>query len=130
MHKIIAPLFVPQSKNKNFILNLNVYRNAHYQTLNTVKLRYKQILEEQIKELPEFKEQIQIVYRLFPKTRRRTDIGNVLSIHQKFFEDALTEYGKIVDDNYLYVPKTAQIFGEVDPTNPRVEIEITEIPQP
>ncbi len=127
MYRIIAPLSVPQSKKKKFILNLNVYRNAHFMTLNTVKKRYKAALEEQIKALPVFEKPIQIVYRLFPKTKRRTDIGNVLSVHQKFFEDALTEFGKIADDNYLYVPRTAQIFGEVDPSNPRVEIEIKEI---
>ena len=124
---IIAPLSVPQSKKKNFILNLNVYRNAHYMTLNTVKRRYKEVLKDQILLLPVYDKPIQIIYRLFPKTKRRTDIGNVLSVHQKFFEDALTEFKKITDDNYLYVPRTAQIFGEVDPTNPRVEIIIEEI---
>ena len=124
MFRIIAPLSVPQSKKKMFILNMNVYRNAHYMTLNTVKKRYKDVLQDQILLLPVFDKPIQIIYKLFPKTRRRTDIGNVLSIHQKFFEDALTEFGKIEDDNYLYVPRTAQIFGAVEPTNPRVEIEI------
>ena len=122
---IQAPLKVPISKNKSFILNLNNYRNAHYHVLNKSKIAYKAHLKKQILLLPDYGVPIRIHYKLFPKTRRRTDIGNVLSIHQKYFEDALTEFGCIDDDNYLFVPATSQSFGEVDGNNPRVEISIT-----
>lgn len=126
MKKIISPLKVVQSKKKMFILNLNNYRNAHYMTLNTVKRNYKEAVREQVEQLPEFKKVI-IHYELYPKTRRRTDIGNVTAIHKKFFEDALVELGRIPDDSFDHVIGSTESFGCVDSTNPRVEILITEI---
>lgn len=128
MELIIAPLRVPKTKTKDFIFNLNVYRNTHYQTLNKVKIEYKQALKQQLDALPNFKRVI-VEYRLFPKSKRRTDIGNVTSIHQKFFEDALVECGKIVDDSYDHVVMSLQSFGKVDKDNPRVEIRIIEVPE-
>jgi len=124
---IISPLRVAISKNKHFILNLNNYRNAHYMVLNNSKRAYKAILKDQVMLLPKYTTAIKLRYVLFPKTRRRTDIGNVLSIHQKYFEDALTEFNRITDDNYEYIPHTSQFFGAVDKNNPRVEIYISEL---
>lgn len=126
MYKIIAPLRVKKSKNKYFTLNLNVYRNTHYQSLNNAKKEYKRILQDDINLLPFF-DKIEIIYVLFVASKRKTDIGNILSIHQKFFEDALSENGKIIDDNYLYIPRTEFIFGGIDKNNPRVEINIKSI---
>ena len=70
---------------------------------------------------------VTITYTLYPKTKRRTDISNVLSIHSKFFEDCLVEYGLLPDDNYIYIPIVSYVFGKVDKDNPRVEIEVKEI---
>ena len=120
---IISPLRVPKSKNKDFILNLNNYRNAHYQTLNKAKVEYKNMVEDQVTGLPVMK-RIQLNYQLFPKTARKTDIGNVIAIHKKFFEDALVEFGKLPDDNYEHVLGSSETFGEIDKINPRVEISI------
>lgn len=120
---ITAPLSVPQNKSKNFCLNLNVYRNAHYHTLNTVKKRYKEALREQINKLPVMTK-VSLVYTLFPKTKRLCDISNVLSIHDKFFCDALVELGKLPDDNYLYLAQVSYLFGKIDRLNSRVEIQI------
>ena len=123
---LISPLSVPQSKKKNFILNLNVYRNAHYQTLNKVKVNYKEHMKEQILALPVYN-QVRIKYVLFPKTRRKTDLDNVISVHQKFFQDAFAEFGRIQDDTYDFITGSVQLFGMVDPSNPRVEITIIPI---
>ena len=70
---------------------------------------------------------ISITYTLYPKTKRRTDISNVLSIHSKFFEDSLVDHGLLVDDNYNYLPIVIFVFGKVDKENPRVDIEVKEI---
>ena len=123
---ITAPLRVLVSKKKWFVFNLNVYRNSHFQALNKAKKLYKEELKQQITLLPSLTK-IQVDYYLYPKTKRRTDLGNVLSIHQKFFEDALVELGIIPDDDYKHIIKSTQNFGELDKDNPRVEIEITEI---
>jgi len=95
-------------------------------TLNTVKVKYKEIMKEQIEQLPVFNKII-IHYKLFPKNKRLFDIGNVTSIHKKFFEDALVEFGRITDDNYLFVVGSTESFGGVDKDNPRVEITIEEL---
>ena len=52
---LISPLSVPQTKTKNFILNLNVYRNAHFHVLNKAKINYKAIMLEQIIKLNQIK---------------------------------------------------------------------------
>lgn len=133
MYKIISPLRVPKhnittkvSKQKPFTLNLNGYRNEYPFSLNNSKIHYKNIIDEQVAKLP-FMNKVKITYTLYPKTKRLTDLGNVIAIHQKYFEDALVEGGKLTDDNYLYVVENRQLFGEVDPNNPRVEILIEEV---
>ena len=126
MHKVISPLKVAKSKFKWWILNLNNYRNTHYQSLNKTKINYKESIDSQIQGLPEFSK-IKLTYTLYPATKRLTDISNVCSIHDKYFCDALVEAGKLPDDNYVYIPSVTYSFGEVDKDNPRVEIFIEEI---
>ena len=81
---------------------------------------------DQILQLPTYT-YIQAEYKLFPKTKHRMDISNVLSIHDKFFMDALVDLGKLIDDNYTCLPRVIYTFGEIDKTDPRVEINLTEI---
>ena len=122
-YKLQSPLRVIQSKKKKFTLNLNIYRNTHYQTLNKAKIEYKKAMKAQIELLPEFKV-VWIAYQLYVPNKRRMDIDNVIAVHQKFFQDALVEFGKIPDDSYDYITKSIQLFGGIDPTNPRVDITI------
>lgn len=121
--KLVSPLRVMKNKKKDWILNLNNYRNTHHYTLNTTKVNYKREMEAQLSGLV-LTTPICITYILYPKTHRKTDLGNVLSIHQKYFEDALTEYGCIPDDTYEHIPLVMFEMGEVDPEEPRVEIVI------
>jgi predicted transcriptional regulator YdeE len=117
---------VPVSKNKKFSLNLNQYRNTNHHILNKAKINYKAIMAEQIQKLPKM-ERISINYTLYPATKRRTDIGNVVSVVKKFFEDSLVELGIIPDDDYTHIVKSTEQFGCVDKDNPRVEIEIIKL---
>lgn len=91
--------------------------------MNKVKINYKELMAEQIKQLPVF-DRIGLMLTLYPASQRLTDVSNVCSIHEKFFADALVELGKLPDDNYQYLPESGYRFGEVDKTNPRVEIVI------
>ena len=118
-----SPLKVLATKLKSWILNLNQYRNTHFRTLNTVKINYKLAMQSQITSGPSYKK-IACIYTVYPKDRRSFDLGNVCCIHQKFFEDALVELGKLPDDNYNYIPLTIYAFGSIDPTNPRVDVEV------
>jgi len=85
---LISPLKVPVTKKKYFILNLNNYRNAHFFVLNKAKITYKEMMQDQLNKLTSYTK-ISVEYILYPRTKRLTDLGNVLSIHQKFFEDCL-----------------------------------------
>lgn len=80
-------------------------------------------MEEQILKLPVY-ERVGLMFTLFPGTKMLTDVANVCAVHDKFFSDALVEFGKLPDDNYLYLPETGYRFGEIDKENPRVEISI------
>lgn len=121
-----SPLKVLATKIKGWILNLNQYRNTHFRTLNTVKINYKLWMEKQIKSGPKYNK-IACIYTVYPKDRRSFDLGNVCCIHQKFFEDALVELGKLPDDNYNYIPLVIYQFGKVDPLKPRVEVEVIDL---
>jgi len=110
---------------KKFYLNLNAYRNADYHTLNTAKKNYKAIMSEQILKLDKM-DKIHISYILYPKTKRLVDIDNVVSVHKKFFQDALVELGIIPDDDYTHVIGSSESFSHVDKDNSRVMIGITQ----
>jgi len=123
---IISPLSVKIGGNKKFILNLNNYRNTHFILLNKAKQAYSKAIYQQIYSIGPY-EKIHIEYKLFPKTKRRTDIANVTSIHAKFICDALVKCNVIEDDDYTHVVSSSELFVCVDANNPRVEILITEV---
>lgn len=126
MYNLIAPLHIQQSKKKKFLIGLNPYRNTHYQILNKIKVNYKEEMKSQILTLP-LLNRIELIYTLYPRTKHLCDISNILSIHDKFLCDALVEFGKLPEDNYLFVPKVTYLFGNVDKENPRVEIQLIQL---
>jgi Holliday junction resolvase RusA-like endonuclease len=67
---------------------------------------------------------VTITYTYYPPDKRESDLGNVLPIHGKFFEDALVECGCLKDDSYKYINQIIYRIGSIDKANPRVEIEI------
>ena len=124
--KLNLPIRVPVSKKSYFLINLNVYRNAHYQILNKAKQTFKEMVMNEIKQLPFFNS-ISLTYVLYPQTHRKQDVANICSVVDKFFCDALTEAGKLTDDNYDYLKNIHYCFGSVDSSNPRVEVYIQNI---
>ena len=90
--------------NKKFALNLNVYRNAHYQVLNKAKIIFKNQLLVNYPELSRIKaERVEVEYYIERCDNRKFDTMNIVSIVDKFFLDALVEFGCIPDDNCNYV---------------------------
>ena len=114
---------------KVFMLNLNVYRNTHYMILNKAKVAWKDIVWAAYhgagRSVPPFP--WRFAYTAFPLSRRSFDLGNVLSIVQKFTDDALIDLLVIPDDSYRYIKEVDYRFGYVDKVNPRVELTIEEI---
>lgn len=102
--------------NKKFALNLNVYRNAHYQTLNKAKIIFKNQLLADYPELTRIKAQrVEIEYYIERCDKRVFDTMNIISIVDKFFLDALVEFGCIHDDNYNYVSyKAPSVSSEIE----------------
>ena len=131
MYTIQSPLKIvlgmtKAGKIREFNLNLNAYRNAYFRTLNESKHKYKELIEDQLKDKPKYK-RVAIVYKVFKGDARRYDIGNIISIHQKYFEDALVECGKLPDDKASNIPMVLYTDGGIDRDNPRVEIKVYDI---
>lgn len=126
MYRFSSPLQIFVGKRK-FILNLNNYRNTHYRVLNNAKVTYKMYMKKQIEKLPRLQPPIQITYTVFKGDKRNCDIGNICSVHQKFFEDALVELGKLPDDNHNMVKRTIYEWGGIDRLNPCVQVMIEEV---
>lgn len=121
---ITLPYKIPLGK-KNFYINLNQYRNAHFYQLNSAKIKFKELIYDQLVKLPDLNV-IELCYTVFIPQNREVDTNNIASVADKFFCDALVESGKLTDDNYKYLINTNFRFGGVDKVNPRIEVEIKE----
>lgn len=124
--KFISPMKVLASKRKMLRLNLNEYRNTHYRILNNAKINYKEFMKEQIQKAKRLGKAL-FVYTVYPGSKRSFDIGNICCIHEKFFEDAFVELGKLEDDNANFLPLVVYMYGGIDKDNPRVDIEAMEL---
>jgi len=127
--KIVVPTTVwlarKRSKSKRFALNLNVYRNAHYQILNNAKRQFYEDVYPMLRRLPKLSPPIKLQYAIY-FAQRRGDVANVGSVVDKFFCDALVKSGHIPDDNYRMVSEISFKYGGIAPKNPRCEVVIFE----
>jgi len=126
---VSVPLHVDMGvkKIKRHYFNLNTFRNNHYQVNNQLKRAYKALVLPQI-EGSVFR-YVKLTFTLYRGDKRRVDRANVLSVHEKFFSDALVESGCIVDDNDSFIQSSHYYSGEVDKVNPRVDILIEDVVQ-
>lgn len=126
--KFDMPLKVKVSSKKFFILNLNNYRNAHHRVLSTAKRNYQDIFFNT--ELPDWRtyNKVKLHYIIYPSSKRKFDLLNVISIHDKFIMDAIVKRGMLPDDCIKHVPEmpTAEV-KPVDKLNPRIEIHIEDL---
>ena len=97
------------SSKKRTSLNLNNYRNWHYQTSNKIKKQvYEYLLQYQFSVPETFK----IHFTLYFKDKRRRDLSNFESVANKFILDALVERKIIKDDDYTrYTGYTVEFGG-------------------
>ena len=97
----ILPIVLPRKTKaaKKFALNLNVYRNTHYQTLSQAKRLFNPIIIDACLKA----KKIRVSYTLVRKDERKIDLMNVISIVDKFFLDWLVGNEYIPDDNCLNV---------------------------
>jgi hypothetical protein len=115
---------------RKYHLNLNNYRNWHYQTSNKLKAKYKEIAAKKLEilEMDKLGTPPYILhFILWRADKRKGDRSNPLSVHEKFFCDSMVELGYITDDNDLYIDSSRYSTGGVNKENPRVDILIEEI---
>lgn len=126
--KFTLPLRVKKTKKRLFSLNLNGYRNEHFQSLNKAKKEFKRIFIEKYGVYPgEKMERVFLEYEIFFPNKRRTDLLNVGSIVDKFASDCLVECGYIRDDDRTVVQTVLFKDGGIDRKNPRAELTVIEL---
>jgi Holliday junction resolvase RusA-like endonuclease len=127
---ISMPLFVwvPMVRvpDKKYIINLNNYRNWHRFTENKIKNQYALQADEFLRGL-EFEGKVKLEFTFWKGSKRKIDRANVLSIHEKYFCDAMVHSECIADDNDNFIESTFYQTGGLDRENPRVDIKINEI---
>ena len=109
-----------------FTLNLNTYRNTQAFVLNKAKQLYTDTMLKEIEPLPVFNK-IRLTYTVYTGSSHKSDVMNWASVVDKFFQDTMVKAGKLIDENYQYVPEVISRFGGIDKVNPRVEILIEPI---
>ena len=119
------PIFIKQTKGKVKWLTLNNYRNWHYQTSNGLKVKFK----KEVTPLLKFNIQgkVRIDYYYYAPDKRKRDLMNVISVVDKFFQDAMVERGCIeADDLSIVVEVNSKSMG-IDRDNPRLVAKITKL---
>lgn len=129
MWTIDLPTFVQMNEKKRIALNLNGYRNWHYQVQNKTKALFEQIVKGSLKGIPK-QEKIHLHYVLYGPTNQRRDLMNVIAVVDKYFSDALPKSGVIEDDHAGIIVSTSASWGGVDRSNPRVSVTIVPVDQP
>lgn len=124
------PLFLIVRKNKKGgwkkdSLTLNQMNNWHHRVRHKLKMRYEQLVAIQIAD--ESFGMVEIDYVLIPPDKRARDRANFISIHEKFFCDALVKNGVLKDDTDKFIRKSTHTTGPIDKGNGRVEITVKEV---
>ena len=123
---VVVPACIRIGK-KNYYLNLNAYSNWHPMVRSKVKKLWTSIVLAQMIQIPKMSKIHSLKYILIRTSNRKRDRMNVYSIVDKYFCDALQEYGKIEDDSDQYIEdfnftKTEYIKGEQSKIRVRIEI--------
>ena len=108
---------------KKYALNFNRVKNLHGFEYNRIKEEFSKIVLPLLSNLPAY-EKVELIYILFTGSGHKSDLMNWISVVDKFFQDCLVQAGKLPDDNYVFVPQIKAIYGGIDKSNPRVQVEI------
>jgi len=119
------PLFIANRSNKRRWLTMNNYRNWHYQVSNDIKRKFKSNISDKLDF--RFDGKIRIEYFYFAPDNRTRDLMNVISVVDKFFQDAMDENDCIVSDDLSTVVEVNSCYMGVDKQNPRLDVMITKL---
>lgn len=118
--------FTNKKKSRRKSLNLNLYRNLHFQELSNQKNHFHDRMVTTLVGIPSLGS-VWLHYEIHPNHRGRLDTMNVGSVEDKFFSDSLTELGIIEDDDYTHVVFNSFCFGSVVSGDAFVRVFITEL---
>jgi len=122
---IVSPMFLPvrrkETPDKKYWLNMNSYRNRDFITSNNLKIEYKELMKEYIKDLKDLNN-IHITYTIY-YGKNEPDGMNIAAVQSKFFLDTLQEEELLSDDNIWNVTESYMNWWK-DIWNERVEIKI------
>jgi len=104
---------------------MNNYRNWHYQISNDIKRKFKADIIDKLNF--KFKGKIKIEYFYFAPDKRTRDLMNVISVIDKFFQDAMVENGCIDSDDLSTVIEVNSCFMGIDSLSPRLDVLITKL---
>jgi len=125
IHSLNVPYFITL-KNKRYSCNLNSYKNTHYRTTNEMKKEFKELITDDVLDLPVM-DKVKVHFVMHYENNRSFDIDNFLSIVSKFACDALVELGRLEDDNFKHIVQVTGTVGSINRENPHVEMRIKEI---
>jgi Holliday junction resolvase RusA-like endonuclease len=123
-YKFTLPLY---GVTKKGAISMNWYRNAHYQSTNSAKKKFKKLIKSQLNQFDEIQTPIKVKYTYYAQRNNNPDLDNFTAIVRKFFQDALVEHGLIEDDNVKFIIANSDSYGGIDKDNPRVEAEVIEV---
>ena len=127
--KIILPakITLPRKTkaDKVYHINLNNYRNWHYIISNQIKQAYADAISPQLIGI-KFRTKIGLEFTLFRKDKRKVDRANILSIHEKFFCDALQKMDCLPDDSDEWIDSTLYLTSPEKSLDNYVEVKIIE----
>lgn len=123
-YQIELPVML-QTKKTRYYLNLNQYRNWHYQANNKLKRQFKDQIESQLNFA--IKGKCKIHYYYYAPDKRKRDLMNIISVVDKYFQDALVEKRCILADDTSIVTEISGEYSGIDKQNPRVDAIITPI---
>lgn len=118
------PLFIT-TRSKRRWLTLNNYRNWHYQVSNNTKRRFKSDIARMLDF--KFDGRIKIEYFYWAPDKRKRDLMNVISVVDKFFQDAMVENGCIESDDLSIVTEVNSCYMGIDKLEPRLDVLITKL---
>ena len=119
------PIYWQEKKDKTVLVSMNKYRNYPYFTQNRLKRDYHSLIKSCLLKgkFEPLRAGYEIRYKLYYKNSN-CDMSNIISMIDKFLNDALKENGIIADDNVkIYKRITGEVAGQ-DKQNPRIEIEV------
>lgn len=114
-------------KKKTHYLNLNNYRNWHFQVNNAIKQTFKIQMLPVLRELQPLTKPCKVTYTIYYPNKREFDLDNMGSIISKFTHDALVEAKILEDDNWKFVAEVVYEYGGVDKEDPRCDVTLEEL---